>query len=60
VYAIATNDVWAVGYGGAVIHWNGSTWEDKSSGSADLRAVWASSANDVWAVGIGSIQHLAH
>jgi hypothetical protein len=63
VRAVASNDVWAVGYQltGDLIktlveHWNGSSWSVVSSpnvGADDnsLGAVTAVSANDVWAVG---------
>jgi len=61
--AIATNDVWAVGYwlNGAVFqtlaeHWNGSTWSvvpTPSPGTEgnSLVGVAATSPTDVWAVG---------
>jgi hypothetical protein len=62
VAALASNDVWAVGYKGVVefetliVHWNGSTWTIVPSPtpqgfSSILSAVSASGPNDVWAVG---------
>jgi len=55
IWGRAANDVWAVG-GDYAIHWNGSAWENRSTGimqNADLQDVWGSSESDVWAVGAG-------
>lgn len=47
-----SNDVWAVGDGGLISHFNGTGWASASSGSAaNLTSVWGSSDKDVWAVG---------
>src|SRR5207249_1337621 len=63
VAAVATNDVWAVGYylnGGVnqtlTEHWNGSAWSivaspNQGSSANTLSAVAVVGANDVWAVG---------
>ena len=61
VTAIATNDVWAVGYGegdsafaSLIEHWNGAQWSVVPSpgvGSLGGVGVAAVSTNDVWAVG---------
>ncbi|WIG59610.1 MAG: hypothetical protein OJF49_002357 [Ktedonobacterales bacterium] len=64
VTAIATNDVWAVGYAWVsngydqtiTLHWNGSAWSTVASlspGPLDnlLTGVAAIAANDMWAVG---------
>jgi hypothetical protein len=63
VVALASNDVWAVGYSGIssagfstlVEHWNGSAWSVVSSPNAQgdnfLSAVAAIGTSDVWAVG---------
>jgi hypothetical protein len=62
VDAIATNDVWAVGWTGTqadpntlALHWNGSTWAQFATPTpgvyANLYGVSAASSNDVWAVG---------
>jgi len=58
VAAVATDDVWAVGFHGAhtlTLHWDGTAWSFVSSptpgGSADLAAVAAVATDDVWAVG---------
>ena len=48
----------AVGYSGIILHWQGSTWTQVSSGTlSTLNAIWGAGANDVWAVGVnGAIQ----
>ena len=64
VAAFAANDVWAVGFSGAVArtlaeHWNGSAWSvvatangnAASGGTNVLRAVAGVSGVDLWAVG---------
>lgn len=63
VAAIASNDVWAVGYyrnltelyKTLILHWNGSSWSITPSpnfpGENFLYGVSGTSANDVWAVG---------
>src|SRR4051812_35318310 len=49
------SDVWAVGDGGTIIHFNGSGWAASASGTANtLYAVWAASSADAWAVGANS------
>jgi|SRR5579863_9804512 len=56
VAAISTNNVWAVGYGGLIEHWNGVSWNIVPSSNnvpSDnvLTGVAAISANNIWAVG---------
>src|SRR5436190_736780 len=62
IAAIASDDVWAVGYYGngsgsqtLTLHWDGSTWTVVPSPNVatdnDLSAVSAIDSNDVWAVG---------
>src|SRR5262245_59319096 len=52
MWAAAPNDVWGVGGGGLILHWDGTTWAPVASGTTEsLTAVWGSSANDVWAAG---------
>ena len=56
-WAIAANDVWAVGEAGLVNHWDGSTWKQAviRTGSVPiakhLRAVWGRNSDDFWVVG---------
>lgn len=64
VHAIATNDVWAIGYTGSsgnentlAVHWNGTAWSVVSTPNPSnyltdiLYDVTATASNDVWAVG---------
>ena len=47
-------DVWAVGAGATVVHFDGAAWSPfaaPAAAGADLAAVWGSGPHDVWAVG---------
>src|SRR5208283_2419895 len=45
VWGSSATDVFAVGLGGTIMHYNGSTWSAMNSGSTnDLVGVWGSSA----------------
>ncbi len=59
VWASAANDAWTVGNGGAILHWNGTTWSAKTSGTGvNLNAVGGTGPSDAWAVGDnGTIVH---
>jgi hypothetical protein len=59
VWGAAPSDVWVVGSGGTIRHWNGVSWSDAASGvTEDLTDVWGSRTDDVWAVGAaGTILH---
>src|SRR2546425_4492046 len=47
----ASNDVWAVGEGGTILHWDGTAWSAFASGTGNyLYSVWGSASNDVWGV----------
>jgi len=51
VWGSSASDVWAVGSGGTVIHWDGSAWKNLPSGRKDtMRAVAGRRANDVFIV----------
>jgi hypothetical protein len=68
VDAVATDDVWAVGYHNIAnygseksmtLHWNGTSWSIVRSANIGpnaniLRGVAAASSNDVWAVGLAN------
>lgn len=44
-------DVWAVGSGGTIVHWDGAAWTATPTGLKNtFHAVWARGANEVWAV----------
>ncbi|MBN2108844.1 MAG: hypothetical protein JW832_15565 [Deltaproteobacteria bacterium] len=52
IWGSSGSDVFAVGDGGVVVHYDGSAWSPMSSGTtATLRGVWGSSGSDVFAVG---------
>jgi hypothetical protein len=52
VWGAASDDVFAVGSGGTIIHYNGTEWSPMDSGtSAQLNSVWGSGTDDVYAVG---------
>ena len=54
IWGSEADDVWAVGDGGTILHWDGSAWMRVSSGTTiGLSGVWGSGANDVWALGGG-------
>jgi len=55
----SVNDVWAVGYDGVILHWNGSTWSAMISpvGAEDFFTVWSRTANDAWIGGRSNILH---
>jgi len=51
VWGSSASDVWAVGSGDTVIHWDGSAWKNLPSGRKDtMRAVGGRTANDVFIV----------
>ncbi len=44
--------IWAVGYQGKIVHWNGKVWSNQQSSTAiGLRGVWAAGPKSVYAVG---------
>ncbi len=59
VWGSGTNDVWAVGEKGTILHRVNGTWLQVSSGTTnDLYAIWGTSATNIWAVGDkGTILH---
>jgi len=59
VWGSATNDVWAVGDDGTIVHYDGCMWSMvPSSAIYQLRAVSGTATSDVWAVGnTGTIVH---
>ena len=58
VWGTSASDVWAVGYNGTILHYNGTNWSSVSSGATEpLYGVWGSSASDVWVVGLTGILH---
>lgn len=52
VWANSPTDVWVVGDGATVLHFDGVAWSTVNAGlTDDLYAVWASGPNDVWISG---------
>jgi hypothetical protein len=59
VWGTSTDDLWAVGYQGTILRWNGNQWTPIGGmGTTDFRGVYGSGANDIWAVGLaGAVFH---
>ena len=58
VWGSSGSDVFAVGGGGTILHYDGSSWSGMSSGTSNgLAGVWGSSGSDVFAVGGGAAQY---
>jgi hypothetical protein len=61
IHGTSSNDVWAVGSGGAIRHFTAADerWQVVASPTTEtLHAVWANAPNDVWAAGDnGTILH---
>ena len=59
IHGSDADHIWAVGYGGKIVHWNGTSWQNQVSGTAiGLRDVFALSPKSVYAVGeAGQILH---
>jgi hypothetical protein len=51
VWGSSPTDVWVVGYGGVILHLQGSSWSASNSRpTGGFAGIWGSSATDVWAV----------
>ena len=59
VWGVASDDVFAVGSRGTILHYDGSTWSNMRSGTKEnLEGVWGTASDDVFAVGEdGTILH---
>jgi hypothetical protein len=52
VFALSPSDIYACGFNGTLIHFNGTNWTTiETPTHEDLFAVWASGANDVFVAG---------
>lgn len=57
VWGTSGSDVFAVGYGGTILHSNGTAWSAMTSGTSSyFVGVAGTSSSDVWAVG-GAVLH---
>ena len=53
VWGTSGTDVFAVGQGGTILHYDGTTWSEMESVAANcLHGIWGSSSTDVFAVGV--------
>lgn len=51
-FGFGPDNVFMVGNGGTVLHWNGSSWELMTTPTdQDLWGIWGASPTDMWAVG---------
>jgi hypothetical protein len=59
VWGTSNNDVFVVGSGGFIWHFDGTTWTEMNSGTGNnLLDIWGTSPTDIWAVGApGVIVH---
>ena len=52
VWGVSSSDVWAVGNGGIILHYDGSTWKQQKSPVTEvLRSIYGTGATEVYAVG---------
>jgi hypothetical protein len=58
IWGLASDDLWAVGDGGIVLHRNAAGWTSSTTEIlVQLRALWGRSNSDIWAVGVQSWVH---
>lgn len=51
-FGFAPDDVWCVGQGGTILHWDGDAFTAESSGTTEnLWGIWGDAPDDLWAVG---------
>lgn len=51
IWGAKENDIWAVGSGGTIIHYDGTTWTATPTGYANtFFGIWGSGPRDIWAV----------
>jgi photosystem II stability/assembly factor-like uncharacterized protein len=56
VWGSSSSDVFVVGDGGTILHYDGSAWSAMNSGTEEsFNGVWGSSSSDVFAVGSDGI-----
>ena len=58
VFGFASNDVWVVGSGGYIGHFDGAAWSQVASGTdTDLRKIWGRASDDLWVTGTDEVLH---
>ncbi|MCB9727592.1 MAG: hypothetical protein H6746_03795 [Deltaproteobacteria bacterium] len=58
VWGASPDDVWVVGLGGIMLHWDGSAWEVIQTTLGSLETLWGRAADDIYAAGHnGTIVH---
>lgn len=58
LWGSSTNDVFAVGQDGTILHYNGAAWSAMTSGTTlDVMKIWGSGPNDVYAVASPNVLH---
>ncbi|MDH3891856.1 MAG: hypothetical protein OEV49_12295 [candidate division Zixibacteria bacterium] len=56
VWGTSAHNVYAVGDGGTILHYDGVTWSEMNSGTTiALESIWGSSGSNIFAVGPGNI-----
>ena len=56
IWGTASDNIFAVGANGTILHFDGDEWTQMSSPTSEfLMGVWGSSADDIWAVGFYGI-----
>ncbi len=49
VWGTSANNVWVVGAGGSIMHWDGALFSPVQSGTgSDLFSIWGSGPSDIW------------
>ena len=52
VYGFSASNIYAVGFGGTVLHYNGTAWKSMGPNTSTyFYGVWGTSSSDLWAVG---------
>lgn len=58
IWGSGPGDVWAVGGGGTILHYDGQRFSSVPSGTVvNLMTVWGSGPQDVWAAGANTLLH---
>ena len=51
---MTSSDVYAAGFGGIMLHYDGKAWSEMASGThIGLNAIWGTSPTDIFAAGDG-------